>query len=229
MSYFVIAPTGGLCNYLRVLFSFKRACERDNKHLICIWRITSACPGYFLDYFEPVPGVTFLHNNIKNYKINYEGFDWHPDFHDRDGFNYADLKLIPSVQEKVNLIVSNLNNNFSAMHIRRTDHIGLAKSVNLFMPDELFINYCKTNSDKYIYIATDNQITQQKFITLFPNQIKYYNLISNNRKLLSALRQTTLEHTIIDIFVCAHSTNFMGTAYSSLSELIHILRNHIRK
>ena len=48
---YVIHPRGGLCNYLRVVFSYYIKARKLNQELVVIWKITSECNGFFLDYF----------------------------------------------------------------------------------------------------------------------------------------------------------------------------------
>ena len=54
---YVIKPSGGLCNYLRVIFSYYQYAQKINKKLVVIWTVTRFCNGFFLDYFEPVENI----------------------------------------------------------------------------------------------------------------------------------------------------------------------------
>ena len=40
-------PTGGLCNYLRVIFSYYEYAKTINCKLIVVWKKTNACNGFF--------------------------------------------------------------------------------------------------------------------------------------------------------------------------------------
>ena len=42
-----IIPTGGLCNYLRVVFSYNEYAKSINKKLTVIWNVTKECNGFF--------------------------------------------------------------------------------------------------------------------------------------------------------------------------------------
>lgn len=46
-----IQPVGGLCNYLRVIFSYYVYATNMNEQLLVIWNETEYCNGFFLDYF----------------------------------------------------------------------------------------------------------------------------------------------------------------------------------
>ena len=213
-----ILPIGGLSNYLRVLFSYYEYCQYNNLKLTVIWIKTSACPGYFLDYFEPIPDVTFKYNNDENVKINYRGCQPRQNNHK---LNYDKLKLKPYIEKIIFDKLEILNKNYISVHIRRTDHIGIAKSNNRYTDDDEFINFLdKSDNRKNIYIATDNEITYNKFKKKYPKRIKFdYHKTNNN-----AMRKTSLEDAIIDMYMCVYSNDFMGSDYSSFSDIINRLR-----
>jgi len=114
-----------------------------------------------------------------------------------------------------------LNKNYISVHIRRTDHIQLAKYNNRYTDDEEFINFLdKSDNNKNIYIATDNKITYNKFKKKYQNRIKIdYHKTNNN-----SLRKTSLQDAIIDIYICVYSDDFMGSGWSSFSRVIKSLR-----
>jgi hypothetical protein len=216
---YVIEPTCGLCNKLRVIFSyykFLKETKKDDNHLVVIWIKSSECPGDFLDYFEPIDNITFKYNNDKNLKINYKGYEiikeYIPD--------YKELKLLPFIYEKIQNKINILGNNYISVHIRRTDHIKLAKKHNCYISDEKFIDFINNNNENNLYIATDNQETYNTFYNKYKNIVKfeYYSPINN-------LRQTTLEDSIIDMYMCIYSSKFMGSGYSSFSTTIKLIRN----
>ncbi len=226
MDKYVIKPIGGLCNYLRVLFSYYKYCKTVNKHLICIWEVTGHCPGYFLDYFEPLEGVTFMRSN--NYiQINYEGWDCHPDYNSENVFLYDNLKLLTYMKQEVTKLVSKISNKFTAIHLRRTDHIPLALNANTYVSEADFLDFCREQPSKYIYIATDNNITQKNFKSIFQNYLFYYAIIPATP--ITTMRFTDLKHSIIDLFVCIEAKSFMGTPLSSFSDFIIQMRAHRRR
>ena len=96
MTPYVIHPVAGLCNQLRVVFSYLAYCKSMNRSMIVIWEVGLHCPGFFLDYFQPIPNVVFLKNNTHNYTIDYKGFSVHPEYHPEEKDIYQDLKLIPT-------------------------------------------------------------------------------------------------------------------------------------
>ena len=43
----IIEPEGGLCNYLRVIFSYYNYANSLNTELSVIWNVTNHCNGHF--------------------------------------------------------------------------------------------------------------------------------------------------------------------------------------
>jgi hypothetical protein len=158
MSY-VVQPTGGFCNYLRVVFSYYKYAKSNNKHIIVIWEVTDSCNGYFLDYFKPVDGITFKPDNSEGLEVDYCGFSkcskYDPD--------YGKLRLVDSINNKVAEKEQELAM-YIAMHIRRTDHVELAKQHNRYIGNKDFFDFIDKHPNHNVYIATDNRKTQDEFI-----------------------------------------------------------------
>lgn len=213
----VIMPRGGLCNYLRVIFSCYNYTKSRNIILVVIWLKTNACNGYFLDYFKPIKGIKFIRNIPKSVKINYKSFNIYKGY----PANYKKLKLLSHVKNIIKTRIKILKKNYISCHIRRTDHIKLAKKYKNYTTDQDFMNYINSNiKNRYLYIATDNKDTYNKFKNKYSKFVKF-----EYHNKLSGLRQTNLINAIIDIYVCIYSKVFMGSGYSSFSGLIKNLRN----
>jgi len=212
----VIKPNGGLCNYLRTIFSYYSYAQQNNEELIVIWIKTNECPGYFLDYFEQVDNIIFINDDNNNYKIDYIGHIGHKDYQPNYDKLYLKLEIKLIIKEKINV----LNNNYIAVHIRRTDHIGYAKKINKYIDDYDFTNFINEHiNDSNLYIATDNKETYDKFKNKYNNKVKFeYHETFNN------LRHTTLKDSIIDLYMGVYANKFMGTTFSSFSNLITNLR-----
>jgi hypothetical protein len=217
---FIVKPDGGLCNYLRVIFSYLKYCKRENKTLGVIWEITRDCPGFFLDYFEPLDGVVFFKDS--RLRADIYGNRWHQDYDPYEMFIYDGLKLLPKIQEKIKATTSKLEN-YIAVHIRRTDHVTLAKAEEHYTDDNEFINFVNQYPEFNIYIATDNRETQDQFYALYKDRIKVIDFIRPSLK----LRQTTLEEAILDMFICIGASHFKGSGWSSFSATIEQYRQDI--
>lgn len=309
--YILAESDGGLSNRLRVLASYMwiGIANWENAHLVFIWDITSACPGHFLQVFQPMPTVIFATNSSryvldKNAKISFENswavLPWimqmnnipkskfgQPSWSDIEYRMYSRFTPTQEIMNKVTTFVQKHNIcEASAMHIRVTDlavHMARKKKhINL----ESYFEFVESRPiDEPIYLLTDNPTTQSIFIEKYGrnkillyseieseenqkpvvvsnqmrdnfrrlNIIKNENIIDdnvnningalnnghirghgrghrNNKKphnttLSEDHRFTTLEHTVIDIFIAAHSKTFKPAIYSSLSDLVKIFQN----
>jgi len=217
----VVEPTSGLCNKLRVVFSYWEHAKLNNKKLTVIWKEDEACPGFFSDYFEPVNGITFLRTNSENLKLDYCGCGWHPDFNPYKKFIYSDLKLQSILQDRVNEKVKALGE-FIAIQVRRTDHEELAKNKNKFTTDEDFCKFIDDNPNGNLFITADNKKSFDFFRERYPGRVK----IDYPKDDPTKLRHTSLEDSIIDMFICTHATVFKKSDWSSFGGTISQLKEH---
>lgn len=208
----LIKPIGGLCNCLRVLFSYYKYARSINSELYVVWRVTKECPGHFLKYFEPIPNIHFIDKKKPHERFFYKGCQINKNFKP----DYKKLKLKPYLQKIILNRVNEIDKNYVAVHVRRTDHRVYSNH------DEKFINFLNNsnNKNKNIYIATDNILTYNKYKIIYKNRIKlnFHKIIKNG------FRKTSLQDAIIDIYMCVYSNNFLGSRWSSFSELIYTLR-----
>lgn len=216
MSQFVIKPTRGLCNKLQVTLSYYHYCKKNGRPLVVIWETTNECPGYFLDYFEPLPGVTFMRNNNKHrYKIHYTGCADNGEFKDWGG----ELRLLPHVAKRLEEKRAAMGK-YIAVHVRRTDHVLHAQRNGKYTPDEEFFCFIEENSDvPGLYIATDNPDTHALFRKRYPDRVKL-----GFPSVQVGLRKTSLEDSIIDLYMCVGAERFKGSGHSSYSDMIMRLR-----
>lgn len=219
----VVWPSGGLCNKLRVTLSYFVEAQLQNKELHVIWDTTEHCPGYFLDYFEPIDGITFYRSNENNLKLDYKGSAWHPDHNYRTKFEmYKNLKVLPHIQSKIEDNILLLGNNYVAVHVRRTDHVELAKKNNAYTTDDDFFNFIDEHKQvESLYVATDNQVTFDMFKARYDSKMK---LDYTDEQSVASIRQTTIEQSIIDLFTCVYADQFKGSGWSSFSGTILSLR-----
>jgi len=211
MDRIIVEPTGGLCNRLRVVFSYCRLSERESKILEVVWKKNRDCDGLFLDFFEDVPGVVFTENPSGD--VYYKGC------YPLGNPEYSNLKLKSDMREKVKVRIEMIGGSYISAHIRRTDHVELAKSKGVFTDDDVFIEFFGKSEDK-IFIATDNPETQSKFKGIYKDRLFVFGRIEDS----SSHRLTPLEESVLDIYTCVGSSQFIGTKYSSFSDLIRILR-----
>lgn len=202
--YIVAESDGGLSNRLRVLAAYMWVAysKYNGAHLVFIWDVNEACPGHFLQIFEPIPSVIFATNSSryvldKNAKVVYENslavFTWTlmmndipksrygmPSWSDMEYRMYSRYVPIRDVMDKASIYIKQYNIcNSSAMHIRLTDlsiHLNKKKKhVNI----QSYMDYVD-NSPKHesIYLLTDNPTTQKLFLDKYGRQkILVYNEI----------------------------------------------------
>ena len=231
--YLIVKCNSGLCNRLRVLFSYYLHCKDINKKLIYLWYENDACPGKFSDYFENLNNLIILENenkfnefckknNIKN-NIDYVGNNWQKNYSPFEKLIYNDLRFKKNIIDKSNRFINNINKkNYNAVHIRRTDHVSMAKKNNKFTTDDEFFEFIE-KSNKNVFVATDCYKMQEKLMDKFGDKIFFYNKINKNIK-KNNMRSTTLENAVIDIFLCTKSQEFLGSKFSSFSNAIKNIR-----
>ena len=118
--------------------------------------------------------------------------------------------------------ISILNNNYISVHVRRTDHLPSREKDRT--PDEEFFKFIdKFTNNKNLYIATDNLETFNLYYNKYNNRIKFK---FPERELFNGKRKTELKDAVIDIYMCVNSDFFMGSYYSSFSDLIKELRKN---
>lgn len=228
----IIEVQKGFCNRIRTIFSYNEYAKSIKQTLHVLWLKDEHCPGFYLDYFKPIPNVIFLNDKNSNQDIFYTGCGWHPKY---PPYQYiGDSDKVPNLfknlklKDSINMIIKNkikiLENNYIALHIRRTDHTNLAKRNNKYTSDQEFMAFINRNKNINIYIASDNKETYNKFKNLYPNRIKFdYHFSNNNER-----RKTSLQDAIIDLFMCVYSNKFLGSNYSSYSDTIINLKKNIK-
>ena len=193
-----IKPTGGLGNYLRVIFSWLSKARSQSQHLTVVWTKTAACNGYFDDLFEPVNGMTVVRWTTK--PLDYEGCN-----------PCGDYSIVKELRLKVPLSIE--NDIPAAIHVRGTDF----GNVDL-TPFNLFIEY----EDGPVFLATDDAVVQQQLLTKYGDKIRVHEKIRDN----GALRLTSLKQAVIDMYTCVRAERFLGTEKSSFTDIITLLRSN---
>ena len=214
----VIRPTGGLCNRLRVLISYYEDAMKKKEKLLVVWYEDINCNGKYTDFFCSLPNAEFIYKDY-NGKVNYHGYSALYRVTD-----YHRLKLLPSMIEVVNEKRNLLENNYIAIHVRRTDHIEVAKKRNRYTSDEDFFQFIdKHKKDvKYLYVATDNKETYEMFQKKYPKLI----LFPYHDEVKKSKRNTSLHDAVIDLYMCIFSKHFQFSGQSSFSDVILRVRKN---
>jgi len=220
--YITIGALAGLNNRIQVLLSYLYLSRLNNKKLRIVWITDEQCPDRFENLFYPIDDVTFIYEEIDESLYDHKHWDKHNYDYIKENY-YSLLNPIITIQsEIINMkqLLSYDHKNYIACHIRRTDAIGHVLYGSNIKSDEEFINYinnCPNNCN--IFIATDCRVTQQKFIELYGDRLKYKPILETKE-----LRQTSLQDAVKDIYVCAGAKYFMRS-FGSFSDTIEHIRN----
>ena len=222
----VIYTINGFCNRIRFILKHLQIARKKGKKLIIIWKKSEECPGYFLDYFEPIKDTIFHSFNKDNILIDHKGHGGH-------WKNIQNEIILKQFMKKIILQnIKKLNYKYIAIHVRVTDLIPTLhkfptawktiKSKNdiKIRSYKYYENFINKYPNYYLYIATDNRETQNYFYKKYKNRIKIINLIKKNNN----LRQTSLKQSIIDLYMCIYSNYFTGSNYSSYTKFIEEMR-----
>lgn len=209
---------GGLSNRLRVILSW-RATFGD---LEVVWRPDGEIAGgRFLDAFEPLAGVTFVDEGWCGTKT----LDPYP--HAPDGWQraYSELRLLDRHEDTLANLQPDAD--YSAIHVRRTDHTALAMSTGQYTDDDAFRRWLRT-CEPTVYVATDNGTTQAAYLAMLSemgrDSIVAAHVPEHPDQDRGGRRNTTLTHCAIDLFACVRAKSFMGSGESSFTNLVHLLR-----
>lgn len=189
-------------------------CRHKGWALVVVWKLTNNIDSHFLDHFQPIPGVTFVESvpqgtpADKLYHNCGTCVGYRPD--------YTWLKLNAYTQAIVDDCARSLRP-YVAMHVRRTDHVRLAQSRGRYTTDEMFFNYVAAHAPLVVFVATDNCDTQNMLLDKYGQErIALHSRIEPS----DAIRQTSLQDAIVDLYVCIEAKHFMGSGWSSLSDFI---------
>ena len=234
----ISTPKGGLANKLRNLVSCKILANQMGYDLLVNWQPDSITGCEFNDLFvydnnlikynseicyntiEVITNGTYNNiNDLKRYKniciSGYSRFGWDIDI---DEWKLETFKQLQSLQlnPDVKYILSDLRmpNNSIGIHIRRGDINTLVD----YTPIDKFTNIIEQNTDKTIYLSTDDinveNILTSKYSNLFTHKKNNYDNNGNT------LRTNTsgIQDALIDMLMLSRTSQIYGSYYSSFSE-----------
>lgn len=222
VAMFTLHCLGGLCNRLQAVLSYRSL----HRPLIVEWSDLVQAGGHFLDAFEPLEGVEF--RDGPNWPVTHHGGQmtigevvadngWCPGAPKAWLNTYRDLKLRPHLRERL------IKPPYSAIHVRRTDHIPFAMGMGKLTVDAEFRAWCDYTPGP-IFIATDNGTTQREFVSyLGERAIIQAPIPEHANQNLHDHRNTDIGSAAVDLFICAGAEKFKGTPLSSFSRTIEHL------
>jgi hypothetical protein len=121
-------------------------------------------------------------------------------------------------------------NNTIGLHVRRTDHVGLAKGRGNYTDDDYFFKIIedeiKKDAEVVFFLSTDNRNTQEMFLNRYPQNVIVYKKIE---RLENSLRHTSLFDTGIDMSLLTYCKRVEGSFHSSFSRIAVMLNLKRRK
>ena len=202
--YILAESDGGLSNRLRVMAAYMHIGEAKfgGAHLVFVWDVNSACPGHFLEIFQPVPSVIFATNASryvldKHAKIVFENsmavIPWIFTMNNipKNKFGQASWGQIernmysrywPSVRVMAIVDAYVRRHNVcqgAAMHLRLTDmstHMSRKKKV---VNVNSYFDFVESRpAGEKVFLLTDNPDSQRLFVDKYGDRILTYQTIT---------------------------------------------------
>jgi hypothetical protein len=208
----IFEALGGLANRLRAVFS------RFQPGMQVVWnRYWDCADGHFLDVFEPIEGLEFVDSGAteRSWAESDADISWRQ--------HYKLLRPLPALRERI-LGIHDAVGEYDAMHIRRTDHVTHCRHQNLAQTtDEEFLYWARSPfRAETVFLATDNYETRHAMHGALGRRLLWQGHMEPTT--IEAKRNTSLADAVVDLFVCVHAREFMGSAHSSFTDLIERVR-----
>jgi len=210
-----VMPIGGLCNRLRVIGSRMVAARAAAQTLTVWWPIHPACPALFSDLFEKPPADLIIRDGevappaIETTCYVLPGIAsalWGPVI-------LAALRPLPIIQNRIDTLLAELGTEFTAVHIRRTDH-------NIrYAEDACYAVFAAAAEKGKVFAAADNP---RSIATL--KRSLGDRLIYGGEFAVVGIRLTAVADAVVDLWVAGRAARFKGTYWSSFSEWIEMMR-----
>lgn len=224
-------------------------------HIVMVWDVNESCRGHILQTFQAVKDVVFITGNDRPLferfaKKSYYNTDapihkilsWHnvtvndDELLELQRSAYSQFVPVEDIKKAVHDYVNGHKIcESTAIHIRRTDMdahpVFLHKYTKNHTSDNEFVLFIESlPADEKVFLLTDNHQTQRELLSRFgPEKILVYHIINHHQTSNQTYdlhhRFTSFQITVMDILIAAHSKRFKGTFFSSMSELISVLRD----
>lgn len=211
-----VVPIGGLCNRLRVIGSRLAAARAAGKTLTAWWIVGRDCPARFRDLFQDPPADLIIHENVapplqveKTCSVlsGSKQDEWAPTALDA-------MRPLPMIQARIDALLKRLGPEFSAVHIRRTDHN------TRYEEDEVYATFAAITTYP-CFCAADNPTSIATLKRTLGDQLVYGGAFK-----MTGIRMTELADAVVDLWVASYAVRFRGTYWSSFSEWIDMMRRY---
>ena len=218
----ILHALGGLANRLQAVMS-----RRHRGPMQVIWDLHEpALAGVsFGDLFEPLDGVTFVSAGVG---ADDTSFSVAPDAPEGWERGYLDLKprlaIVRCIEAARGLVTP-----YAAIHVRRSS--GFLENVEAMggtTEDTDFYDFLGESPvrEMPVYVATDNARTQAHYLA-FERTFCHRKIESGEERqgLGNHAIHTSVADAVVDLYVCAGATHFMGSRHSSFTDTINRLRS----
>lgn len=217
----MVQPCFGLCNRIRVVLSYLAVARSQGRALHVIWLADDACPGHFLDVFEPLPGVRFVSRATR---VDYAGARAHPAV-----ANSWTLGLLSRprarIRTRVHQLVAQMPRDYTALHVRRTDHVAYARACGVFRPLRAYAAFARAKRAAAVHVAADSASSVRAIRDSLRGSGARVVCASSHARAGAGLRHTSLDDAVFDLFACVYAQHFCGTPASSFTRAIEQLRS----
>ena len=209
-----VIPIGGLCNRLRVICSYLSVARATGKSLTVWWNSTVDCPARFRELFCEPPNDLVIREDeprpfgvVKTCDVYAKGDE--PEW---AVVAMEVLQPLPAIQARIDTILARLGPEFSAVHIRRTDHNAR------YDEDAAYVGFAST-ANHPCFCAADNPRSVVTLKRALGDRLVYGGAFK-----MTGIRMTELADAVVDLWVASHATRFRGTYWSSFSDWIDMMR-----
>lgn len=209
---------GGLCNRLRVMISYLIVARRLGESLEVFWYPHVACPTLFRELFEATPADCVIRDGV----IAPQGTETTCSRHKDAGAEASwrpviaeVLRPLPALQARIDAGLAALGPDFTALHIRRTDH-----NAN-YDQDAAFAAFAASGTGR-VFVAADNPRSVANVKRILGERVFWTAQYGSG---IGGLRLTSVQDAVVDLWIAAHAIRFKGTYYSSFSDWIETMRS----
>ena len=219
----ILHALGGLANRLQAVMS-----RRHRGPMQVIWDLHEpALAGVsFGDLFEPLDGVTFVSAGVGADDTSFSVATDAPEGWEK---GYLELRPKLSILDRIAEVRLRIGKTYAAMHVRRSsgflENVAPMGGTTL---DHEFFNFYVDTEPMAVFLATDNAETQRMYLEkcqrriFLPREVKTG---TERQGLGNHAIHTSVADAVVDLYVCAGATHFMGSRHSSFTDTINRLRS----
>jgi hypothetical protein len=236
----------GFANQLRLLLAANFLVKEKAIDLaIQEWVINNHNIVDFNKFFKPVPNVLIKNLKEKDVLIRNSSYTYlvkkicsknNYSIPESVRLSFPDLSLKDNYSNIINDYINKFNiKNCIGVHIRtgcKTALLSISEKRYQPIPHDTIIDILK-DSNNFIYLATDNAETQNKFLNIFKNRILFFEKLCDGKESFDGVykeekvkRFTSDLSVIADFYILQQCKFFIGSNESTFSLIIKFLRNN---